>query len=755
MKLLDKRPLCIVILAMLCGLVFYAQFSDTLPCFAIIISLSGLLSVLFLIWRFLFKKRGVLLLVTAAALLFTLLFSYLYFDLWFKAYERFDGEVHAEGIVLSVDKSNTGTCTVAVRCDNINEEPCSSYKLMMRLDEEDAEFLAAGAVISFDCELRAFESFGADFDSAGYYSSLAFSAMCHNVENIAVYEYTEVPFEVKLLRWRDMLSRRAIMLSDSEGGSFLAGLLLGEQKYLDAGIASDFKRSGVSHILALSGMHFVILGFGLERLLKLLNVNKKLQKLVIILFAIAYTGITGCSATVLRAGIMLVVSSLLYLLCGSRDSLTNLFISCALICFITPYSVYSVSLWLSAFSTLGIIAMGEFREEHPKKHLAVKFLYWIWDSFVASFFAVGAIFFILSSIFSEISLMMLPANLLLGPLSDLYLYIGSLVLIIGDIIPLGKLLSPLFKLISYIVGALADIKLAAASVSFTSVEILILIFTVLYFAFILFDVKYKKSAFAFLCALFVTVFTLSGVLTYGVYNEDDVLYDGDKTSDTLLIKSCGELVLIDSGSYSESSAYGAVDFLKDESILYLDKYVLTGYTRRIDDMAAAMLKNIKVEEIYLPYPKDADERSIADKLTSGILDIHGVTARFYIEGSDVELGEFIFCQRYRSSIAEGKPISAYTLRGQADDGLAYLSVGLLEKEKPMATELMEKSSTVIFGCHGTNALNPYCLDYKCAGINQIIYCPDMLIFDRECYIFYKQADCVISRGCEGCELDIE
>ena len=400
MNLLDKRPLSIVLVIMLGGLVFYAYTDNRISAAFMLLSVALMLTVAFILTLVLLKKKRVILLVSSVSLLFTLLFSFIYFELWFKAYDRFDGEVTVSGMVSSIETTALYSSRVTVKASSINDAPFSAYKLMLELEQKDTEYLSVGAIVTFKCKLNEFENFSDSFDSKKYYASLGYSAKSDTVSDIEVIDYTNGGFEEKLTLWRDILSRRSIMLSDNESGSFLAGLLLGERKYLDGKVGFDFTRSGVSHILALSGMHFVILGMGIERLLSLFNVNKRWRKAAIIVFSIAYTALTGCAPSVLRAGIMLVVSSLLYLICGSRDSLTNAFLSCAFICFATPYSVYSMSLWLSVFATVGIIAMVEFGEKKEHESIIAKFGNWIWEALCATFFAVGATFCITATTFS-------------------------------------------------------------------------------------------------------------------------------------------------------------------------------------------------------------------------------------------------------------------------------------------------------------------------------------------------------------------
>ncbi len=752
MNLLDKRPLSIVITAMLCGLVFYAYADNASLSLTALISASVILLIAFTV-SVIIKRKRLIFLAISMSLIFTLIFSYVYFDVWFKAYRRFeDEEVHIEGMVSEIVTNDYGDIRVTVKCDNINSEPFTGYKLLLNITKDEGKYLSVGALCEFDATLLEFERFSESFDSKGYYASEGYNALCENVRSISIKDYTDGGLEERLTLWRDLLSRRAMLLSDKDSGSFLSGLLLGEKKYMNEKIAFDFTRSGVSHILALSGMHFVILGFGIEKLLSLINVNKRWRKAFIILFAVAYTALTGASPSVLRSGIMLVISSLLYLLAGSRDTLTNMLISCAVICFITPYSVFSMSLWLSVFSTLGICAMLEFYKEKEYGNIFLRIFGAIKDSFVATFFAVGAIMWLMLLLFTGISNMMLPANLLLGTLSDLYLYIGSLTLIIGNIIPIGKLLIPLYRLIEFLVGLCASPRLGYVYTDFTSVRVQAVIFTLLYFCFLIFKVKHKRLAFSALCCLFVSIFAVSTILTAERYNTDGAFVSCTEASDNVILLSEGEVMLIDSANYSASSAYTARDSLYASKILYIDKYVITHYSSRLDVSLDTLLSGIKAGKIYLPYPECEREKTIADKLLNGVLKKHKAEAVFYKDGKEINNGKFSFTRHYGTPLGEGSITSAYTLK-RGDTNILYLSSGMLDK-KDEATELMKSSTSIILGCHGKKYSDLTYFDFCSNKIKEIAMYSENLVFQQDCYIFYNEAGCKIHR--DGvCELDIE
>ena len=90
MNLLDKRPLSTILAIMLGGLVFYAYADKGSVARAVLLLCCACFVIAFAVFKIFFKKRRLILIVSACALLITTVFSHIYFDLWFKPYERFE-----------------------------------------------------------------------------------------------------------------------------------------------------------------------------------------------------------------------------------------------------------------------------------------------------------------------------------------------------------------------------------------------------------------------------------------------------------------------------------------------------------------------------------------------------------------------------------------------------------------------------------------------------------------------------------------
>ena len=690
MNLFDKRPLALILCIAVGGFVVFS-FSDTLLRYILLISSAtlGLFSLLFLRER----RHKTVVSLLSAALLLAMLFSHIYFDLYFSAAERFSGEAEIEAVVGDIEYTDY-SATLELHTHTINGE-AADYRLIARIDKADTMELSVGSVISFTAALEEFNS-----DSKSYYFSQGFSARVSEIKELRVSSQGEIPIESRLATAREWLFRRAAMLSDYDTGAFAAALLLGERSYLDSKVNLDFKTIGISHILALSGMHLVMLTAGVGFLLSSLGVRKKPRVLITMCFTLAYMALTGFSASIMRAGIMLIISSLLFLLSSAHDSLTSLACSVAVILIITPYAIYDLSLWLSAIATLGIIVFAELKPSKRKtKNPAIRLLRFSLSSIIASVFAIAATLPITASFFGSLSPLSPIATLIFTVPIQIIMYIGSFMLIFGDIIPFGLLLTPLTRGTCALAGYIADIPGALASTDFIAVKIIIGILTAVFILFVFLKLRHKRAWVCTILALYTLVIGASVMLTAIAKSYDDVVYIREDSADAFIIKSNSEICLIDTSGYKTSVAYQWLDELSSRNIVALDKYVLTHYSRRLLTAVDLTLSKVPVNEICLPAPQNDGEAELLVSIRD-IADKHNTTVTLTEIGDTLKVGRFEIREFYSTPYGEGTSRVGFSILANGKKHL-YLSSGMYEgKTKSAATEEMETSYAIIFGSHG-------------------------------------------------------
>ena len=142
---------------------------------------------------------------------------------------------------------------------------------------------------------------------------------------------------------------------DEKEANVLSGILIGEKAQIDENIIESFKKSNLSHILAISGMHINYIILGITIFSKKQRISKKISYVIIIIFLIIFAIITDFSVSVIRAVIMsciVIISKLLHM---KVDIINTISISLLIILINNPFSIIDVGLELSYVGTIGII----------------------------------------------------------------------------------------------------------------------------------------------------------------------------------------------------------------------------------------------------------------------------------------------------------------------------------------------------------------------------------------------------------------
>lgn len=148
--------------------------------------------------------------------------------------------------------------------------------------------------------------------------------------------------------------------ADHKVRGFITALLTGDTDDLDSGVREAFRLTGISHLIAVSGLHVGIFISFFWIFSNRLRKNKVLHIMFILTLVIMYTLVIGERASVFRAAIMVVCSYIIFNMKHRSDSLSNLMIAGLLICFVNPYYVTDAGFQMSFLATLGIILFSEY-----------------------------------------------------------------------------------------------------------------------------------------------------------------------------------------------------------------------------------------------------------------------------------------------------------------------------------------------------------------------------------------------------------
>ena len=138
-------------------------------------------------------------------------------------------------------------------------------------------------------------------------------------------------------------------LPEREAG-LLTGLLVGGSKNLSDTDQTAFRIAGLSHLVAVSGLHIgFLVGFCT------LLFGKRWGTVVSIPLVLLFVPVAGATPSVLRAALMYLTAAGGFLLRRRSGGLNALLMALAVLLLVNPYAIASVGLQLSFASTLGLI----------------------------------------------------------------------------------------------------------------------------------------------------------------------------------------------------------------------------------------------------------------------------------------------------------------------------------------------------------------------------------------------------------------
>ncbi len=142
-------------------------------------------------------------------------------------------------------------------------------------------------------------------------------------------------------------------ISDEAYG-VVAAMTLGEKAVLDKEQKETFSKVGAAHVLALSGLHLMII-YSVISLFVGWRRFRMLSQIVIILAIWAFAFLVGMSPSVVRSACMITIYALLSLGHRERMSVNTLSFTAIVMLLVNPQSLYDIGFQLSFMAVLAIL----------------------------------------------------------------------------------------------------------------------------------------------------------------------------------------------------------------------------------------------------------------------------------------------------------------------------------------------------------------------------------------------------------------
>lgn len=153
------------------------------------------------------------------------------------------------------------------------------------------------------------------------------------------------------------LKNNMMRILNEEEGALCVGILIGDREKISDTTENNFKKSNLTHLLAVSGSHITYIIMALTNTIG--KTNRKFANIFTIIFLIFFMALTEFTASVMRASIMGILTLVASILNRKSNTINNLGISSLLLLIYNPYFLLDAGFLLSYAGTIGIILLSD------------------------------------------------------------------------------------------------------------------------------------------------------------------------------------------------------------------------------------------------------------------------------------------------------------------------------------------------------------------------------------------------------------
>lgn len=466
--------------------------------------------------------------------------------------------------------------------------------------------------------------------------------LAYQKDNVQILKPERVPRWTFPARLRQNLLNALELHFPVDTAGFAKALLLGDRTGIDYRTNTAFKLSGISHVIAVSGLHVTIL-------FTLINVFFLKRRWLVAFFGIPvlvlFAAVAGFSPSITRACIMQCLMIVATVLDREYDGPTELAFSCLVMMFANPLVITSVSFQLSVGCMIGIFLFGRRISEYltgkylKKNARFLKTKRWMIGSVSVTLSAMVFTTPLVAYYFGAISLVGVLTNLLTLWIISFIFYGILLVCLLSMCLPAVAAVAAWIIAwpIRYVLAVSKIFAAFPLSAVYTTSKYIVLWLLFCYILLVVFSMRKKKRIAFFVCCVICSL-CISISVSWLLPMRDGVcmtVLDAGQ-GQCILLQSEGRAYLVDcGGSNGEELADSAAELLLSQGIFHLDGLILTHFDKDHSSGAEYLLSRVQVDALIVPFSYNRDE--ILDRLSPLTLQTVTVKENLLIAFGDSEL----------------------------------------------------------------------------------------------------------------------
>ncbi len=437
------------------------------------------------------------------------------------------------------------------------------------------------------------------FNAKDYYDAKGIFLQFDKVETVELTHNNDFSITNAVLKYREDILHKIKQILPNEEGDILIGILFGDKSGLSDSTQTTLFRTGIGHVMSVSGLHVVILSTFLYLLLNLTGLRNWQKFLMIEIAMVLFAICSGLSMSVIRAFIMITLTGGSVLFFRKADVLNSLCIAVIIITLPSPFIIRDASFLLSVSGAFGIGVFAQYMTKNMpvenRKQRLVKNI--IAFSLVTLFvLPVSMLFFNETSIVSPI------VNLILIPLCNVTLICGLLVTITGGVgiiaYPLLTVAGICCKIVLGVSQFLGKIEYTHISLGYRFLSVSIIMLTI--FVAVTF-ILFKKPKFIAVSICISMLILISESTIYRISQRDilKIAFLGSGTNVAIVVSYNGSVDIIDMSGGNKSVDYVS-KYIKSSGFSEINTLCIVNQPYQSMTSYDEMLKLEKVNNVILP-----------------------------------------------------------------------------------------------------------------------------------------------------------